>query len=142
MKKFSTNKNINFITAFGGLPFLILLLLPTQFWLAAQLLGLVYLIVIISFIAGVNWCIACLTNNNYLLTWGIILSILAWGVSCYAWFSQQADMAWILGWLLLNIAWFVDRKAYANYPGLLALRLTGTITLNLCIIMIIIRSLA
>lgn len=141
MEIFPKNKQVNVLTALGGVPFLIFLLLPTYLWSALQLLGLTYLVVIISFIAGVNWCMACVKVNYHLLSWGIILSLLAWGLMGVAWLTKNATIAWIVGWALLNLAWIVDRKIYQSYPGLISLRLVGTMTLNVCIIMIIIRGL-
>lgn len=141
METFSTNKLINIMTALGGIPFVILLLLPDQLWLMTQLLGLFYLAIIISFIAGINWCMACFKTSYLLLVWGVVLSLSAWTLATLAWFTDNTIIDWMLGWLLLNITWVVDRKVYVPYPGLLTFRLIGTITLNLCVIMIIIRNL-
>lgn len=141
MVTFPTNKSINMITALGGAPFVILLLSPEKLWLMAQLWGVAYLAIIISFIAGISWCMACLQGSYVLLSWGIILSLSAWMLAGFALVTENTNIDWLLGWFLLNLAWMVDRKVYLSYPGLRTLRLIGTITLNVCVIMIIVRNL-
>lgn len=135
----SFNKHINWITISGGLPLLALLLLPTPIWNSIQGIGVIYLGVILSFIAGINWSVAIQRKSLKLLLWSIALSLLTCGATAVPLLYSSTITAWIVLWLLLNTAWIVDHKLYDQQPLLQRLRCFGSITLNILIIAIIIR---
>lgn len=132
---------LNVITAAGSLPLLLFLLLPVSLWQQAQLIALVYFIIIIAFIAGVDWCIACLSSNSKLLVWAISLSLLAWGIVTLTVLFKMYLLAWIAGFILLNVAGIIDQKIYHPYPTLKHCRLVGTIALSAVVLLIILRCL-
>ena len=134
------DQQVNLLTILGGTPFIALLILPKHTWIAFQFIGIMYLGVIISFIAGINWLMACQRQQRTVLLWSIVLSLACWLVMTLSWYLTANLWGWLGLWLLLNMAYCIDYQLYRQDKLLSQLRLSGTITLNIAVVAIIVRT--
>ena len=131
-------KVIRVITASGALPLLICLCLPTQLWFSMQWLLQAYVIVILSFICGIYWCVGIYEQKIFC----VILSIT---LSCYClvlFYFLVTLTSNLVIWFILLVSVFmmyiIDRF-FLNVIIIRQLRFAGTIALTGAIVLIILR---
>ncbi len=128
-----------FATVLGGLPLLLLVCLPIYLWFQTQIIAQIYLMIILSFIAGIDWKAALDENNILILCWSIVLSLLPWFVMIYCLLTAEIVLSWVIFWIIINIAWGVDLHFVHKDKLLISIRNTGSIMLNILLLAIIIR---
>ena len=127
------------LTILGGLPLLMLLCLPHIWWLSAQLVAQIYLAIILAFIAGIDWVVALNEGKLSILIWSVVLSLLPWVVVVLSMLTTKWLLGWLLLWMVLNLAWAIDRYRVPLTQELLSIRAAGSITLNLVVLLIVLR---
>ncbi len=122
-----TKRTTTLLTYFGAIPFLIAVFIGLSPYLSlpeflggeiaysgfkAKALMHSYAVVILSFIAGIQWGISLHDNKKTLVLWlSSFLALLAW-ISLMAFATKMALSVLFFGFIVALVA---DRKAYINH---------------------------
>ncbi|MDF1646384.1 MAG: hypothetical protein P1U61_05330 [Legionellaceae bacterium] len=132
-------RTINVLTALGVMPILMCFFIKHFPTLPIQLMILVYIAIVLSFIAGIDWLIGVRLKSLPVVLWAVVSSLMPFFLDVIHLLRPNIFSSFVILLLLLIQLWIMllaDTKIYtwADMHSALSFRRIGTAYLSICIV--------